>query len=121
MSQICKHKPAHGACTHFILYLWAVATYLVVASDILWPVGHTIRGANDGLASPNGEWNLQHTAGEWIESFFMSQRTSLWEYRGLLSSGNAQKRKKPSKVESQPCVGSDNYQVHLRGRLRVND
>ena len=40
MSEINKHRPAHGACIHSILYLWAVATYLAAASDVLWSLGH---------------------------------------------------------------------------------
>ena len=62
---------AGSACIHSILYIWAVATCLAAASNILSSVGHTIRGASDGRASSNGGCNLRNTAGEWIQSFFI--------------------------------------------------
>ena len=71
MSEINKHGPVHGACTHSMLYLWAVATYLVAASNVLWSLDHTSHDAHvhDGRASINREWGLRNTAGEWIQPF----------------------------------------------------
>ena len=62
------------------------------------------------LQMRSGKSSTGNQARETCQAMFTS-------IRGLLCSSNAQKRKKASKVESQPCVGSDNYQVHLRDRL----
>ena len=62
MSEINRHRPAHGTCIHSILYLWAVATYLAVASNVLGGyeqysvvLGSHEPRANDGRSSSHGE------------------------------------------------------------------